>query len=106
MQRMVIMSIACSALLLSSCASTSRYAEEVDYAGRRVIPNDGPRVQMPLSIPSPGRYDVVLCYFITDSGAGYDELARVTGTATVTFHGAVIQQSTLPRRGSGSDLFT
>jgi hypothetical protein len=48
----------------------------------------------------------VLWYFITDSGAGYDALALVTGKAEVAYHGHVIQRSTLPRRGARSDRFT
>jgi hypothetical protein len=57
-------------------------------------------------VPSPGLYDVVLWYFITDSGAGYDALSRVTGTAEVAYRGHVIERSTLPRRGAHSERFT
>jgi hypothetical protein len=57
-------------------------------------------------VPSPGLYDVVLWYFITDSGAGYDALSRVTATAEVAYRGHVIERSTLPRRGARFDRFT
>ena len=106
MHRVLALAVSCAAMLLCACASGPRYSAEVGIAGDRLIPNDGPRVQMPLSVPAPGRYDVVLWYFITDAGAGYDALGRVTGTAAVTFRGDVIQQSVLPRRGRRSELFT
>ena len=106
MQRMLTATLASAAMLLGACSSSPRYAAEVGIAGDRLIPNDGPRVQMPLSVPAPGRYDVALWYFITDAGAGYDALARVTGTADITFRGAVIQRSVLPRHGRRRDLFT
>jgi len=63
-------------------------------------------VRIPFRVPAPGRYDVVLWYAITDAGAGYDALGRVTGRATVAYRGQIVQQSTLPRRGKRSDLFT
>jgi hypothetical protein len=45
-------------------------------------------------------------FFITDSGAGYDALALVTGPAEVAYRDHVIERSTLPRRGARSDRFT
>jgi hypothetical protein len=91
--------------LLSSCVYRTQYASEVGPWPVRPLGDDR-RVQVPFSVPGPGLYDVVLWYFITDSGAGYDALGRVTGTASVAYRGHVIQQSALPRRGTRSELFT
>jgi hypothetical protein len=92
---------------LCSCASPTPYsAEIVEKRGPRLIGRDEPRVRIPFMVLQPGRYDVVLWYAITDAGAGYDALGRVTGSATVAYRGETVQESTLPRRGKRSDLFT
>jgi hypothetical protein len=95
---------------LSSCVHTTQYSAEVGPWPVRALGDGlfgpGPRYQVPFSVPAPGLYDVVLWYFITDSGAGYEALALVTGTAEVTYRGRVIERGTLPRRGARSDRFT
>ena len=96
--------------LLSSCVHATPYTAEVGPWPVRALGDgffgNGPRYQVPFSVPSPGLYDVVLWYFITDSGAGYDALSRVTGTAEIAYRGRVIERSTLPRLGARSDRFT
>ena len=91
---------------LCSCASPAPYSAEIVEKRPREILRDDPMVRIPFRVPEPGRYDVVLWYAITDAGAGYDALGRVTGSATVAYRGQIVQQSTLPRRGKRSDLFT
>jgi hypothetical protein len=49
---------------------------------------------------------VVLWYAITDAGAGFEALGKVAGKVAITFHGRIVQQDTLPRRGTMSELFT
>ena len=90
-------------VVLSSCASAP---VRLQVSDAKLLGTDKPRVQVPFSVPGPGLYDVVLYYFITDTGAGYDALGQVSGTAVVTSGGRVIQQSALPRRGKRSELFT
>jgi hypothetical protein len=91
--------------LLCSCAHSTHYSAEVGPWPVRPL-SQSPRAQSAFSVPGPGLYDVVLSYFITDSGAGYDALALVTGTAEVAYRGHVIERSTLPRHGAPSDRFT
>jgi hypothetical protein len=92
---------------LCSCASYTQYsAEIVEKRGPRLIGRDEPHVRIPFMVLAPGTYDVVLWYAITDAGAGYDALGRVTGSATVACRGQTVQESTMPRRGKRSDLFT
>jgi hypothetical protein len=96
--------------LLSSCVHNTQYSAEVGPWPVRALGDNffgnSPRYQVPFSVPGPGLYDVVLWYFITDSGAGYDALSRVTGTAEIAYRGHVIERGTLPRRGARSDRFT
>jgi hypothetical protein len=105
MPRDVEIAVVVCAIMLSSCASRQRYAAEVGPWPVRPLADDH-RAAVSFSVPSPGLYDVVLWYFITDSGAGYDALSRVTGTAEVAYRAHVIERSTLPRRGAHSERFT
>ena len=90
-----------------SCASYTPYsAEIIEKRGPRLIGIDAPLVRIPFMVLEAGEYDVVLWYVITDAGAGYDALGRVAGKAAVTHRGRTVQESTLPRRGKRSDLFT
>lgn len=107
MQRLLAMPVLAALMSLCSCASYTPYsAEIVEKRGPRLIGRDDPHVRIPFMVLEPGRYDVVLWYAITDAGAGYDALGRVTGSATVAYRGETVQESTLPRRGKRSDLFT
>jgi hypothetical protein len=92
-------------VLSGSCAASTRYSMEISR-GPELLGDDGPRVQLPFSIPAAGSYDLVLWYPFTDAGAGYDALGRVSGTVAVTHRGKIVQQDTLPRRGKRSELFT